>query len=150
MNPTTGCRAGGTALVFDFGTKHIGVAVAEPRAGLARGLTTIPARNGEPRWDVLDPVVDEWQPERLVVGLPVNMDGTQSEGSKQARRFGRRLANRYATPVDYADERLSTFEAVARGAPVEDAHAQAAEVIGETWLNERHPQSGRLRAPSSR
>ena len=138
MNPTARRRTGGTALVFDFGTKHIGIAVAEPRADLARGLATIPARDGEPRWDVLDTVVKEWQPERLVVGLPINMDGTPSESSAQARLFGDRLAARYALTVDYADERLSTFEAVSRGAPAEDTHARAAEIIGETWLSE-HP-----------
>lgn len=130
-------RGDGTALVFDFGTKHIGLAVAEPQADLVRGLTTIPARDGEPRWDILDPVVKEWQPACLVVGLPINMDGTPSESSAQARRFGEKLAARYALTIDYADERLSTFEAVSRGALAENAHAQAAEIIGETWLNER-------------
>lgn len=138
MTDSTG-KGGGTALVFDFGTKHIGIAVAEPRADLVRRLTTIPARDGEPRWDVLDPVVKEWQPACLVVGLPINMDGTPSESSAQARVFGERLAARYALTIDYADERLSTFEAVSRGALAGNAHAQAAEVIGETWLNERAP-----------
>ena len=132
-------RGDRTVLVFDFGMKHIGVAVAEPRADLARGLTTVPAKAGEPHWQALDPVVEEWQPERLVVGLPINMDGTPSEGSVQAQRFGKRLAARYALTVDYADERLSTFEAVSRGAPADAAHAQAAQVIGETWLNQRAP-----------
>ena len=140
----------GTALVFDFGMKHIGVAVAEPRADLARGLATIRARAGVPLWQALDPVVAEWQPERLVVGLPINMDGTPSAVSDRARRFGERLAARYALTVDYADERLSTFEAISRGADADDAHAQAAQVIGETWLNERHPESGRARGQSPR
>lgn len=143
-------RGGGTALVFDFGMKHIGIAVAEPRAGLAHGLTTIPAREGEPHWHALDPVVHEWQPQRLVVGLPINMDGTPSDGSAKARRFGQRLAARYALTVDYADERLSTFEAISRGAPTDNAHMQAAEIIGETWLNEQRPESGRSRVPSQR
>ena len=138
MTPSTG-TASSTALVFDFGMKHIGIAVAEPRADLARGLTTIAAKAGEPHWHALDPLVKEWQPERLVVGLPINMDGTPSEGSARARRFGSRLAARYALVVDYADERLSTFEAVSRGASADDAHAQAAQIIGETWLNERVP-----------
>ena len=132
-------RGGGTALVFDFGMKHIGIAIAEPLADLARGLTTIPAKSGEPHWQALDPVVEEWQPERLVVGLPINMDGTPSDGSAQARRFGKRLAARYDLTVDYADERLSTFEAVSRGAPADAVHTLAAQVIGETWLNERLP-----------
>ena len=141
---------GGTALVFDFGMKHIGLAIAEPRADLVRGLATIPARAGEPHWHALDPVVEAWQPERLVVGLPINMDGTPSEGSARARRFGERLGARYALCVDYADERLSTFEAISRGASADDAHTQAAQVIGETWLNERRPESGRSGALSRR
>ena len=152
MNTETPAPGTGTVLVFDFGMKHIGIAVAEPQADLAWGLTTIPARDGKPRWNVLDPLVREWRPERLVVGLPVNMDGTPSEASLRARHFGRRLAVRYALAVDYADERLSTFEAVSRGAHADDAHAQAAEIIGETWLSERapHPGSGRSQPPSPR
>ena len=148
---TDSTRTGGsTALVFDFGMKHIGIAVAEPQAHLAHGLTTINAREGEPHWHALDRVVHEWQPERLVVGLPINMDGTPSAGSARARRFGRRLAARYALTVDYADERLSTFEAISRGAPADNAHVQAAQVIGETWLTERRLESGRSGARSPR
>lgn len=123
------------ALVFDFGLKHIGVAVAEPCAALARGIASIAAKDGTPRWDALDALVREWQPATLVVGLPFNMDGSPSEMSERARAFGQRLAERYALPVDYADERLSTFEAVSRGADAADAHAEAAAVIAETWLS---------------
>ena len=120
------------ALVFDFGLKHIGVAFAQPCGNIARALATIPAKNGTPRWDVLDPLLAEWQPTTLVIGLPLNMDGTASEMSTRARDFGQQLAHRYALPIDYADERLSTFEANSRGA--KGSHAAAAEVIAETWL----------------
>ena len=123
------------ALVFDFGLKHIGVAVAEPQADLARGIASVAAKDGVPRWDALDALVREWRPAALVVGLPLNMDGTPSEMSGRARAFGQHLGARYALPVDYADERLSTFEAVSRGADAADAHAEAAAVIAETWLN---------------
>ncbi|MYD96490.1 MAG: Holliday junction resolvase RuvX [Gammaproteobacteria bacterium] len=125
------------ALVFDFGLKHIGVATAEPKAHLARALTTVRARDGVPQWEALDRVVADWRPEVLVVGLPLNMDGTPSEISAAARRFGARLGGRYALPVEFADERLSTFEAVSRGGNEDAAHALAAEVIGETWLDDR-------------
>lgn len=124
-----------TALVFDFGQKAIGVATAERRVDLARGLISIAARDGVPRWDALDPLVAEWRPALLVVGLPLNMDGTASAMSDLARRFGNRLAARYALPVEYADERLSTFEATSRGADATNSHAAAAEVIAETWLS---------------
>ena len=63
------------------------------------------------------------------------MDGSPSAMSERARAFGQRLAKRYALPVDYADERLSTFEALSRGADAADAHAEAAAVIAETWLS---------------
>lgn len=135
------------ALVFDFGLKHIGVATAEPKAHLARALTTVRARDGVPQWEALDRLVADWRPEVLVVGLPLNMDGTPSDISSVARRFGGRLGGRYDLPVEFADERLSTFEAVSRGGDEDAAHALAAEVIGETWLNERanegSPGSGR-------
>ena len=124
-----------TALVFDFGLKHIGVAVAEPQAQLARRLTTINARDGVPHWPALSTLVAQWRPSTLVVGDPLNMDGTPSEMSALAHAFGGRLAQRYELPVEYADERLSTFEAIARGADATATHAQAAQVIAETWLN---------------
>ena len=147
---------GSGALVFDFGLKHVGVATAEPKAHLARALTTVRARDGIPHWDALDRLVEEWRPEVLVVGLPLNMDGTPSDISAAARRFGGRLEGRYALPVEFADERLSTFEAVSRGGGHADAHALAAEVIGETWLDERprsteaSPESGRAPGRSTR
>lgn len=120
-------------LAFDFGQKHIGVAVTEPRAGTASALVTVRATGGTPSWDRLDALVREWGPEGFVVGLPLNMDDTESEMSLAARRFGARLGERYGLAVDFADERLSTFEAVGRGGD----HATAAQIIAETWLGSR-------------
>ena len=117
-------------LAFDFGLKTIGVAVTEPRAGTASALGTVRARNGIPVWDALDTLVREWRPEGFVVGLPLNMDDTESEMSLAARRFGGRLGARYGVAVAFADERLSTFEAIGRGG----GHATAAQIIAETWL----------------
>ena len=116
----------GVALVFDFGLKHIGVAIAQRQACIVRRLTTIRARDGVPRWQPLSAIVAEWQPSMLIVGDPLNMDGSPSEMSTLARAFGSRLARRYGLPVEYADERLSTFEAVARGTDAAAAHAEAA------------------------
>ena len=125
-------------LVFDFGTRHIGIAVAEPRAASATPLTTTRAKDGIPVWDEIDRVVAQWQPEGLVVGLPLNMDGTESDMSARARRFGSALRKRYGMKTVFADERLSTFEAGTRS---EDRgrpdHAAAAVVIAETWMAEQ-------------
>ena len=67
-----------SALVFDFGLRHIGVAVALPDQNLARGVTTVAARDGRPHWPSLDALLDEWRPNCLVVGDPLNMDGSVS------------------------------------------------------------------------
>ena len=121
-------------MVFDFGRRHIGVATAERRLGLAQGVATVAARAGKPHWDALDMLVGEWRPDVLVVGLPLNMDGSYSDMCVEARRFGVRLAARYRCSVEYADERLSTFEARARGAAPNNTHRLAAQTIAETWL----------------
>ena len=140
-----------TALVFDFGLKHIGVATAQESMGFAQALTTIGADDGQPHWADLDALVAEWRPHILVIGLPINMDGTPSEMAARARRFGSRLEARYALATEYMDERLSTFEAESRLGDDDtrrqhashratankrrnNIHAEAAKVIAETWL----------------
>ena len=146
---------GASALVFDFGLKHIGVAVALPGQSFARALATVAARDGQPHWSSLDALLDEWRPDQLVVGDPLNMDGSVSPMATRARDFGQQIAERYGLAVDFVDERLSTFEALSRGADERDAHAHgrtshadgrtshadgrtshavAAEMIAETWL----------------
>ena len=118
-------------LAFDFGLKNIGIAVAEHRHGTATAISTIKARDGIPVWDRLDALVSEWRPEGFVVGLPLNMDDSESGMSEAARGFGARLERRYGIGVEFVDERLSTFEATQRGG----SHDTAALIIAETWLN---------------
>ncbi|MCY3814576.1 MAG: Holliday junction resolvase RuvX [Gammaproteobacteria bacterium] len=128
-----------SALVFDFGLKHIGVAVALSEQNLARGIATVAARDGKPHWPALDALLDEWRPDCLVVGDPLNMDGTASSMAAHARNFARQIAERYGLDLDLVDERLSTFEALSRGADERDSHALAAETIAETWLGRARP-----------
>ena len=97
-----------TALAFDFGTGSIGLAYGQSLTGGARELDPLPARDGQPDWNRLQKVVDEWQPKILLVGLPFNMDGSESEFAARARKFGQRLHGRLGLPVEYVDERLST------------------------------------------
>ncbi|MEC9252276.1 MAG: Holliday junction resolvase RuvX [Pseudomonadota bacterium] len=97
-------------LAFDYGKTWIGIAVAEPRHGTATPLTTARAKKGRPSWATIDPIVARWEPETLVVGLPLNMDDTESEMSTESRRFGSDLGKRYGVRVQFADERLSSFE----------------------------------------
>ena len=125
-------------LAFDFGLRNIGVAVAERRYGTATAISTTKAREGIPVWDRLDALVREWQPEGFVVGLPLNMDDSESDMSEAARRFGARLERRYSIVVEFVDERLSTFEATQRGG----SHDTAALIIAETWLNSPNTSAG--------
>lgn len=129
-------------MAFDFGTRRIGVAVGQELTGTAQPAAMLQARDGIPDWDDISALVEEWRPQLFVVGLPLNMDGTESEMSLRARKFGKRLHGRYHHEVVMADERLSSFEAkgevLARGGSrdfgthgVDDL---AAVVILESWF----------------
>lgn len=101
----------GTLLAFDFGTKSIGVAVGQRITGTARPLTAIKANDGTPDWTQFEKLLKEWQPERVIVGLPLNMDGTDQPLTDRARKFANRLHGRFGVKVELQDERLSTVEA---------------------------------------
>lgn len=126
-----------TALAFDFGTHRIGVAYGQSLTGTARPLPVLRARDGIPDWDRLAALVEQWQPDVFVVGLPWNMDDTESELLRRARKFGNRLNGRLHRPCYGMDERLTSFEA--RGQLMRDeADGQldsvAARLILEGWF----------------
>ncbi|MEA3251407.1 MAG: Holliday junction resolvase RuvX [Pseudomonadota bacterium] len=129
-------------LAFDFGTRRIGVAVGNELIRRATALDPLPARDGIPDWNVVTRLVEEWQPDLFVVGLPLNMDDSESDMSRRARKFGKRLYGRYGTPCEMADERGSTREAkaIARGLGhrgnyrEESVDGLAAQLILESWF----------------
>ena len=123
-----------SVLAIDFGLKHIGLAVGQSVSRTATPLSAIAARDGTPDWGILDAAINEWRPDRLLVGLPLNMDGSASEMAEQARCFAAALRNRHGQPVELVDERLTTVEAK-RLQPDGDDHSVAAALIAETWLN---------------
>ncbi|MFG1173443.1 Holliday junction resolvase RuvX [Erwiniaceae bacterium CAU 1747] len=100
-----------TLLAFDFGTKSIGVAIGQQLTGTARPLNALKAQDGIPDWNRIEALLKEWQPDRVVVGLPLNMDGTEQPLTARARKFANRLHGRFGVQVDLHDERLSTVEA---------------------------------------
>ena len=83
---------GGYVLAFDFGLRHIGVAVGQSVTKTASPLTTLNANQGTPKWSEVSTVIEEWQPATLLVGLPLNMDDSESEMSGLARAFADKLA----------------------------------------------------------
>lgn len=101
----------GSVLAFDFGTRRIGVALGNMEVRLAHPLTTIHWEKKSECFDAIDRLVDEWKPALLVVGLPLSMEGAEHELTRLARLFARRLDARYKLPIEFADERLSSFEA---------------------------------------
>ncbi|GLS83640.1 Holliday junction resolvase RuvX [Paraferrimonas haliotis] len=103
-----------TVLGFDFGTKSIGVAVGQAITGSASPLAALKARDGIPSWDAIEAIIKEWQPDLIVVGLPLNMDGSEQAFTARAKKFGQRLHGRFGVEVCLQDERLTTADAKQR------------------------------------
>lgn len=124
-------------LAFDFGTHRIGVAYGQSLTRTAQPLDTLRARDGVPDWTQLQALVERWQPDVFVVGLPYNMDDSESELLRRARRFGGRLEGRLHRPCFGIDERLTSFEArgeIMRGQSEGGVDSIAARLILETWF----------------
>lgn len=100
-----------TVLAFDFGTKSIGVAVGQEITGTASPLSALKAQDGIPDWQKVGQLFEDWAPDLAVVGLPLNMDGTEQEVTLRAKKFAYRLNGRFKVKVDTWDERLSTADA---------------------------------------
>jgi len=117
-------------LAFDFGTRRIGVAVGNTLTGGARPLGPVPG--GDAAYEAIGKLIDEWQPDALVVGVPAHPDGAAHDNTRRARRFARRLHGRFHLPVHEVDERWSTTEAESTGAS--DIDAASAAIILEQFL----------------
>lgn len=100
-----------TLLAFDYGLRHIGVAVGQSLIASSNPIGVVRARDGAPDWQNITKLIAEWQPNILIVGLPLNMDGTDSAMSQRARKFSRQLQARFKISVALVDERLSSFAA---------------------------------------
>ena len=122
-------------LAFDFGQKHLGVAYGQSITGTATPLPTIGMRNGKARASELRALIEQWRPTRLLVGLPLNMDDSESTVCTAARQFASELARISGLPVVMVDERLSSREANERlGGGRRDNHGMAAAVIAESYF----------------
>ena len=99
-------------LAFDFGTQHIGVAVGQTITKTSSPLIVINvAREGKEIWNTISNLIDEWKPDQLLVGKPLNMDGTPSEMMKKVDPFFQKLQKISDIPCELVDERLTSFEA---------------------------------------
>lgn len=135
-------------LGFDFGTKSIGVAVGQSITQSASVLAAISAKNGLPIWPQLDPRLQEWQPEALVVGLPLAADNTELPVTAAAKNFARLLKERYQLPVYGIDEHLTTRSAKEelfagggyKALKKTNIDSLSAKIILETWFNRKPEQ----------
>jgi putative Holliday junction resolvase len=129
----------GTLLGFDYGSRKIGVAVGQTVTGTATALETLHLVNHKPDWERIANLIEEWRPQALVVGLPLDVDDSETDATQPALRFSRQLEGRFHIKVYMADERFSSFEARDRlghkAKRLEDYDAVAAKLILETWLN---------------
>lgn len=143
-SPPTAARVG-TVLAFDFGTRRIGIAVGEAAVGVAHPLATISASDDEGRLAAIAPLVAEWRPTLLVVGLPTHADGTTHTMTTRARRFARQLESRFRLVVELVDERYTTdaaTDALTDAGVGRDGHKAvrdrvAAQIILQAYLDQR-------------
>jgi putative holliday junction resolvase len=119
-------------LAFDFGLRRVGVASGNSLTRSATPLRTL-LELGERRFDVIESLIGEWQPDALVVGVPYHPDGAAHENTARAQRFARQLKGRFGLAVHEVDERYSTTQARAAGA--KDLDAASAAIILEQFLN---------------
>jgi putative Holliday junction resolvase len=145
-------RGGGAPqliLAFDFGRKRIGAACGDTVSRTAAPLHAVPAGPGGPRWEAIDSLMRDWQPAVVVVGLPYNVDDSESGMTGAARGFAAEIGRRYAVQVVLVDERYSSLEAESRLQSAResglrrrrvakaDVDAAAACVILERWFTEK-------------
>lgn len=135
-----------TLLAFDFGEARIGVAVGSTELGIPHPVETISFEDNERRFARIGELIAQWQPQRLVVGLPMHLDGNEHAMSKLARKFANRLNGRFNLPVDLVDERLSSAAASSalddaglRGRKQKPALDQVAAMqILQGWFDQPH------------
>lgn len=136
-----------SVLAFDYGTKSIGVAIGQELTGTASPLAALKAKDGIPNWDDIGKILKEWQPDLVVVGLPLDLTGGELETiTPRAKKFANRLHGRFGCVVEMHDERLSTVEAKAdlfdrggfRSLSKGNIDSQSAVVILESWFERQY------------
>lgn len=135
-----------TVLGFDVGGRRIGVAVGQALTATASPLATIQSVGDQPDWSAIAKLVDQWRPNRMIVGLPLHGDGSENESTRMARAFAQALSERFGIPVALQDERLSSAEARSRlkeqrqagrrRTRKTDIDKTAAAIIVQSWLAE--------------
>lgn len=133
-----------TVLGFDYGEQRIGIAVGQTISDSATPLTTLSAVKQKPDWAQIEKIIHEWKPDLLIVGIPYYLDGSSSEMTRKAERFGRQLEGRFNIPVRTVNETLSSFEAeqeLQKKVKISQHNKQeidkmSAAIIVQSWLEQ--------------
>lgn len=140
-------EAGNRSLMgFDFGTKSIGIATGQEITGSASPLTSLKANGNIPDWAQIEKLLKEWRPDLLIVGLPLNMDGTEQEMAATRPQIWPSACTANGFQVEFKDERLTTTDAKARlfehggyrALGKSRVDAVSAQLILESWMESHY------------
>ena len=134
-----------TVIAFDFGLKRTGVAVGNTLTGSATPECTLTGKDEQPDWDGISTLIKEWKPSQIVVGLPIELDGSESPLKKRIDRFCNQLNGRYNLSVDQENEQFTSIEAAERLKQLrqrgrkkkvtkDEVDKIAASIILESWM----------------
>ena len=135
----------GYVVAIDFGLKYLGIAASSRLIPRPFGITTLIAQSGKLKdWSKLEEILAEYKPHTILVGLPLNMDGSESEMSERAKAFGESLCSRTSIPVQFVDERLSSWEvrkmnqenSKNKQKKTSKIHEESACLIAQTWMGD--------------
>ena len=142
-----------TLLALDFGLRRIGVATGSCITGTASPLETITALADQPNWQRIHHLIKEWAPDLIVLGLPYNTDGSESDMTVAVKNFAAELESHFPLPIEFVDERYTSAEAETllreqrrkgirnKKLKKEDVDAVAAQLIAQSWMNTAHKNS---------
>ena len=135
----------GYVVAIDFGLKYLGIAASNRLIPRPFGITTLLAQSGKLKdWSKLEEILIEYKPHTILVGLPLNMDGSESKMSEMAKAFGESLRSRTSIPVEFVDERLSSWEVKKmeqenskhKQKKTSKIHEKSACLIAQTWVSD--------------
>ena len=130
-----------TVLSFDFGTRRVGVAVGNSMTQSGQALKTIAAPSNDALFQAIESLLKEWQPDQIVVGRPVHLDGTSHEMTAKATRFGNQLHGRFHLPVHWVDERYTSVVLESNSEMQDNLDAHSAVLILEQYFSEQATKS---------
>ena len=124
-------------IAFDYGEKKIGVAVGQTSTNTSSPLKIIFNKDNKTNWISISSLLDEWKPDLILIGKPLNMDGSDSEIMKKVDKFYKELKSIYDADIEFVDERLTTFEAreILKDEKQDNVDAHAAKILIDNWFD---------------